>query len=861
VDTDWMSRAKIILDKMEIIAKKSKSNIEHNSSKLDLELSNSKNQSTLNLKLKTNQYPEPKPMIKFEKKVVSQQAKSEIKKITKNINQVSQIQAPLLSITQWILVIYNFIFLAFIISAISLEWTSIWQLPKSIIFILGVTGFLFLTSALWIFGRISHKVAITLGDILFILTGLAVAVITFINPNRIAFWGSTNRIFDAGIFVVFLVLLFILLKLFLEKKALYILILLISVLIILSAGVGVIAIYIPDLVVNFSILTQLQPSYTWLTESPQELEFITLITVNLIFLITSKIKTNNVIKLLIFSFYYFAFLVHILILIRLSYYSIYILTILTIIIHIIFYLKSISQKSKLKNKLKFIIIRASLISGIVIIALLYAMLVRPFKDNTNFSEYSVLANPGLDLSVDIARQSLQSDTWFGSSNIMYAWNRFTPADINLDIPNFSFETLSNELINIVVKNGIVVLSILILLALWILLSILRIVFIQKAFPMELYILVLSITGIFLIPFTVVSKILFILILILWSNIFTKYFKPVCNLNLDINKIPASISSLFTFVILFTIALSLLASNKIYNIFKSQEYIVKASQVQNNLAEQIDLLAKAQSKSPYMIEYANLYIQALIKQINEQAIELSNDANSEKANIDAEKQKNLQDNITKTQELIDEYKSKFAMDSRVIYWKLDLYSITHRYGEVDENLYLSNIARGRDLKPQSQDWDIYESQYYARQSQKGQELNSDQLAKAKSILDETINKNQFSTEAYKNYYELLALSDDYKAQIKILEKYVNIMLEKDRLVDQELVYLLGVAYQSNKQYIEALAVYNKLLETFPEYTNVYFKLGELYEAQKETDLAVQNYQKVLELDPNAEAARLKLEQLK
>jgi len=56
------------------------------------------------------------------------------------------------------------------------------------------------------------------------------------------------------------------------------------------------------------------------------------------------------------------------------------------------------------------------------------------------------------------------------------------------------------------------------------------------------------------------------------------------------------------------------------------------------------------------------------------------------------------------------------------------------------------------------------------------------------------------------------------------------------------------------------VYNKLLETFPEYTNVYFKLGELYEAQKKTDLAVQNYQKVLELDPNAEAARLKLEQL-
>lgn len=797
---------------MDIIAKKSKPNIENNLNQTNLRLSNSNNRSQL------------------------------------------------LSITQWILVIYNVIFIALIVGVIFSDWSSIWQLPKAMTFILGVTGFLILSSAMLIFGHIRHKVAITLGDILFILAGMTVAVTAFINPNRISFWGSTNRIFDAGIFILFLVLFYILLKLFLEKKSLDILVLLISVLIILSAGVGGMAIYIPDLVENFSILTQLKPSYTWLTESPYELGLITLITVNFIFLILSKIKTNNIIKFLISSFYYFAFLVHILILIRLSGDSIYILTIFTLIIHIIFYLKSISHYTKLKNKLKFIVIRISFVSGIIIIALLYIMLARPFQNNTNFSEYPIIANPSLDLSVDILRQSLQSDTWFGSGNIIYAWNRFTNADVNLEFPNFSFETLYNELINIVVKNGVIATSILILFALWILLSILRIILIQKSFTIELYILVLVITGTFLIPFTVISKIIFILILVLWSNIFTKYFKPVVNLNLDINKIPASISSLSTFVILFTIAVSLLASTKIYNIFKSQEYIVKASQVSDNLVEQVDLLAKAQSNSPYMIEYANMYVQALIKQINEQVIELANDSNADNASLDVEKQKNLQDKITKAQELIDEYKSKFAMDSRVIYWQLDLYSITHRYGEVDENLYLSNIARGRDLKPQSQDWDIYESQYYTRQSQKGQELNSDQLAKAKSILDDTINKNQFSTEAYKNYYELLALSEDYKAQIEILEKYVNIMLEKDRLVDQELVYLLGIAYQNNKQYTEAFAIYNKLLETFPDYTNVYFKLGELYEAQKKNDLAVQNYQKVLELDPNAQAARFKLEQL-
>lgn len=147
---------------MDIIAKKS--NIENNSSKVELELSNSnsKTKSILNLKLKPNQYLKPKPTIKPEKTVVSQQSKPKVEKSTKNINQAPQIQTQLLSITQWILVIYNLIFLAIIIGAIFLEWTSIWQLPKSLIFILGVTGFLFLTSALWIIGQIRQKVAITL---------------------------------------------------------------------------------------------------------------------------------------------------------------------------------------------------------------------------------------------------------------------------------------------------------------------------------------------------------------------------------------------------------------------------------------------------------------------------------------------------------------------------------------------------------------------------------------------------------------------------------------------------------------------------------------------------------------------------
>ena len=47
---------------MDIITKKSRSNIENNPSKVDSKFSNYKNQSTLNLKLELNQYHKPEPL-------------------------------------------------------------------------------------------------------------------------------------------------------------------------------------------------------------------------------------------------------------------------------------------------------------------------------------------------------------------------------------------------------------------------------------------------------------------------------------------------------------------------------------------------------------------------------------------------------------------------------------------------------------------------------------------------------------------------------------------------------------------------------------------------------------------------------
>lgn len=765
-----------------------------------------------------------------------------------------------LSKPQWILLIYTMIFLAILSAIVVIDWANIWQLSKSIGFVFGVAGLLILSSVLWIFGGIKHIVRINLGDIILFIFGLFVLIISFVNPNQIAFWGSITRIFDAGIFIGFLILLYILLKVFFEKKTFDILLFSFSCISLIVLLVGAIAIYIPKFTSLLPILTKLQTTGSLLTEAPQELIFISLLVFNIIFIFFFQNQSRNISAKILAFLYYLALFTHIAILIRLPDYSMYILTVLALVINTIFYINKLMKNNVSRNK-RLIISRVSFIYGIIGILLISLSIIRPFQNNSQFPEYSTLTVPNVDTTLSIAKQSLQTDTWLGSGNIIYAWNKFTPSVIETQISDFSFETLYNEIANIVVRNGVIVSIIILVLGIWTLGVILRLLFIHKTIPIEIYTLGIAIIGLFLIPFTVITKVLFIMILLLWSNIISKYFKPIFNLNLDIIKVPASISSLLTFIILFGIATVLFVSTRFYNIIKSQEYIAKASQVQDNFTEQVDLLAKAQNKSPYIIEYAQLYIPALIQQIDRDAVELSSSSKeSDTSNIDSEKQSNLQNKITSTQAIIDNYKKDFPSDARIIYWKLDLYSTIQRYGVIDESEYLSLITKGKELQKNSLYWDIYEAQYYARQAQKDKKLNLEQIDKAKSILKSVIEKNVYFVKAYQNYYDILALNQEYAEQINILNKYANAVIDKNLIADQNLVYNLALAYKNNKQYSESIIYYNKLLENFPDYTNVYFNLGEIYEAQKKNDLAKQNYNKVLELDPNAEPARLKLDKL-
>lgn len=763
---------------------------------------------------------------------------------------------------QWILSGYIIIFLSVLSGVVFVAWDNIWQLPKATIFTFGVTGLLVLASIFWIFGFIKHSIKINLGDIIIILFGIIILVLSFLNPNITAFWGSSMRIFDSGLFIGSLILFYLILKLFIECKFVKIISLSFSIIIIISEIITVILIYSPDILSQFSILTKLQPSNSWITESPQELVFISLLVVNIIFIRLSKINSKDKLYRFLSFIYYTAGLLHILILIRLPDYAMYVLTIITLIINTFIHISRLLQNKNSDNSNnKLIVSRLSFGYGILIIILVTLMIIRPFQNNSKFPEYATLKVPNFNTSLSIVKQSLQTDTLLGRGSIIYAWNKFTPAVTETQVADFSFETLYNEIFNLVVRNGIISVLILIMIAIWIIGVLLRMLLIYKKIPIETYILFIGITGLFLIPFTVITKILLLLILLIWSNVVSQYFNPVININLNIHKIPSSISALFTFSILFSIAGSVLVSARFYNIIKSQEYLVQASQVKDSPVEKLDLLRQASLKSPYIIEYTHLYVPVAIQDINQKSLELlAKSQQSETKNIDAEEQKKIQDKISEAQGLIDQYKQNFPSDARVIYWQLDLYSTVHSYGKVDENEYLSLINKGKELQPNSLYWDLYGAKYYAIQAQKDKELSLDKLNQAKSVLNAILDKNIYFMEAHQIYYDVLSINQDYKEQINILNKYINVTIEQNLVADQSLVYNLALAYQNDKQYNEAVVYYNKLLEAFPEYTNVYFKLGEIYEIEKNTDLAQQNYQKVLELDPNAEAARLKLEQL-
>lgn len=754
------------------------------------------------------------------------------------------------SLSQWVLIGYFAIFFIILITIYLNNWTSPWQLPKTLGLILGGTGALILSITLWIFGNIKHTVKITLLDILWLILGIAIVILSLINPNQITFWGNISRIFDSGIAILFLIIIYFIIRLFLEYKSLIVLSGIYAFIVFLGSLVSVVLVYLPLPANILTLGSKLAPSYSFLTESPQELLLLSLTGLS-IWYVLIHIYRNSTWKNTFFKvLYLISSIIHILLLIRIPFLPIQILSILVLIVQGIVSIRDI-RDTKQKSITSLQAIRLTFIYAIVIIGAIFLMIVKPFNP-----QYELLVNPDIRDSANIVKNTLQNSPILGAGSVLYAWAQYLPDSfLKTSLWDYSFDTLYNEYFNISVRYGIIPMIILGLIAIWISFSFIRILFIQRIFPPELFPIIILFIGSLLIPFTVVGKLGIIIGVILWLFTITKYFHPITKFSLDLTKSKPQIASLFTFIAITIIAGTLFLSTQAINIVRAQLYITKTIG-NTNIGEVLQLAERARALAPQIIDYAQITIPLLTQQINQDILALI----SSQAKADDSQTKPIQDKINRVQGLLDDYKARFPRDERLIRWQLELYGVIQKYGDIDSKLLTDSVRAGFLLRPSSPYWNLYEAQYYIRQSQKSDPVNKDDIAKAKSLLDKSIEIKPDFALAYLTYFDVYGIDNNYSEQITILNKYVSTVTSQDVIADKDVVYSLAVAYQNNEQYSEAISIYTKLLDAFPQYTNVYFKLGELYEIQNEKQEAIKQYKKVLELDPEASVVQEKLNKL-
>jgi tetratricopeptide (TPR) repeat protein len=753
-------------------------------------------------------------------------------------------------LSQWILLLYfGVLFITLTVVYIN-NWTSPWQLPKTLGLILGGTGALILSITLWIFGNIKHIVKITLLDIFWIIIGIAIVTLSLVNPNQIAFWGNISRAFDSGIAILFLMLIYFIIRLFLEYKSLLTLSSIYAFIVFLGSLISVLLIYFP-LPSNITTLgSKLAPSYSFLTESPQELLLLSLTGLSIWYVLINIYRNSRWQSIIVKSFYIISIIVHVLLLIRIPFLSIQILSIIVLIIQGIVSIRNTKQKSITSLQA----IRLTFIYAIVIIGPIFLMIVKPFNP-----QYELLGNPDIQESTNILKNTFQNSPILGSGSVLYAWTQYVPNFfLKTSLWDYSFDTLYNEYFNISVRYGIIPTILLMLIGIWVFLSCIRILFIQRIFPPELFPIIILFIGSFLIPFTVVGKLGIIIGIILWLFTITKYFHPITEFSLDLTKTKPQIASLFTFIAITIIAGSLFLSTKAINIVRAQLYITKTIG-NTNIEDVLQLSELARSLAPQIIDYAQISIPLATQQINQDILEFISSQNSQQK-PDESKTKAIQDSINKVQVVLDAYKARFPKDERVIRWQLELYGVIQKYGAVDEQLLLDSVKTGSALRPSSPYWSLYEAQYYIRQSQKTDPKNQEYISKAKSLLDKSIEIKPDFALAYLTYFDIYGIDNNYSEQITILNKYVSVVTSQNSIADKDVVYSLAIAYQNNEQYSEAISLYTKLLDAFPQYTNVYFKLGEIYEAQNQKQEAIKQYKKVIELDSTASLAQEKLNKL-
>jgi len=102
-------------------------------------------------------------------------------------------------------------------------------------------------------------------------------------------------------------------------------------------------------------------------------------------------------------------------------------------------------------------------------------------------------------------------------------------------------------------------------------------------------------------------------------------------------------------------------------------------------------------------------------------------------------------------------------------------------------------------------------------------------------------------------------EKYEPAIKYFREMIDKYPDDDRMKDFYNAY--GYKLVKINHFDEAIRVFKKQVELFPNEANSYDSLGDGYKSTGKIDLAAEQYKKALKIDPNYEASRKKLEEIK
>lgn len=91
-----------------------------------------------------------------------------------------------------------------------------------------------------------------------------------------------------------------------------------------------------------------------------------------------------------------------------------------------------------------------------------------------------------------------------------------------------------------------------------------------------------------------------------------------------------------------------------------------------------------------------------------------------------------------------------------------------------------------------------------------------------------------------------------------EQLIKAVEDNSQDLDNHLV--LAKFYFVNQYYLEAIAIYKKLLEYYPREINVLYNLAIAYQADNQLNKAREIYLKILEIEPDNKGARTGLERI-